>query len=72
MSTDPIQRQWTKHIDIHMHYIRDLLRDGNIALLYYTSSEQVEDIFTKVFYENKLSNLKSLLGIFDHVVKNYW
>ena len=53
-----------------MHYIRELAHDGTIALLYYASLEQVADIFTKVFYEKTLSNLKSLLGISDHVVKS--
>ena len=34
------------------------------------SSEQVVDIFTKVFCEKTFSNLKSLLGVDDHVVNN--
>ena len=34
------------------------------------SSEQVAYIFTKVFCEKTFSNIKSLLGIADHVVKN--
>ena len=36
------------------------------------SSEQVVDIFTKVFCEKKFSNLKSLLGIADHAMKHDW
>ena len=34
------------------------------------SSEQVADIFTKVFCEKKFSNIKSLLGIADNAVKH--
>ena len=49
-----------------MHYIRELVHDGTIHLLFCSSSEQVADIFTKVFCEKTFSNLKSLLGIFDH------
>ena len=64
--------QRTKHIEIHMHYIRELVHDGTIALLYSASSKQVADIFTKVFCEKTISNIKSLLGIADHVVKNDW
>ena len=55
-----------------MHHIRELVHDGTIALLYCASSEQVADIFTKVFCEKTLSNLKPLLGISDHVVKYDW
>ena len=71
ISTDPIQIQRTNHIEIHMHYIKELVHDGTIALLYCASSEQVVDIFTKVFCEKTFNNLKSLLGIVDHVVNNY-
>ena len=70
ISTDIVQIQRTKHIEIHMHYIRELVHDGTIALLYCASSKKVANIFTKVFCENTFSNLKSLLGIVDHVVKN--
>ena len=69
ISTNPVQRKRTKHIEIHMHYIRKLVYDGTISLLYCASSEQVADIFTKVFCDKTFSNIKSLLGIFDHVLK---
>ena len=59
-------------IDIHVHYIMELVHDGTITLLYYASSEQVADVFTKVFCENNFSNIKSLLGIDYHVVKYDW
>jgi hypothetical protein len=52
-----------------MHYIRELVHDGTIHLLFCSSSEQVADIFTKAFCEKTFSNLKSLLGIADHAVK---
>ena len=32
ISTDPIQRQRTKHIEIHMHYIRELVYGRSIVL----------------------------------------
>ena len=54
-----------------MHYIKELVHDGTIALLYCASSEHVEDIFTKVFSEKTFSNIKSLLRITNHMVKNY-
>jgi hypothetical protein len=48
---DPVQRQWTKHIEIHMHYILDLVHEGIIDLQLCPSTEQMEDIFTKTFTE---------------------
>ena len=58
ISTNPVQRQIPKHIEIHMHYIRELVHDGTIALLYCAYSEQVANISTKVFCENTFSNIK--------------
>ena len=69
ISTDLVHRQQTKHIDIHMHYIRGLVHDGIIALHYCTSSEKVGDIFTKEFSQKTFNNLKSLLGIDDLLIK---
>ena len=36
---DPVQRQRTKHIDIHIHYVGQLVHDGTIVLLFCASSE---------------------------------
>ena len=55
---DPVQKQRTKHIEIHMHYIKQLVNDGTIHLLFCASSEHVADIFTNFFCEKNLTNLK--------------
>eukprot|EP00253_Pinus_taeda_P013807 PITA_13807 len=49
--SDPVQRQWTKHIEIHMHYIRDLVHDRVIDLQFCPLAEQTANIFTKTFTE---------------------
>ena len=66
---DPVQNQRTRHIENHMHYIRELVHNGTIHLLFCSSSEQVADIFTKEFCENTFRNLKSLLGIADNAMQ---
>ena len=65
ISMDPIQRQRTKHIEIHMHYIHGLVHDLVIALQYCPSTEQTTDIFTKCFTENTFTYLRSLLVFSD-------
>eukprot|EP00253_Pinus_taeda_P017526 PITA_17526 len=62
---DPVQRQRTKHIEIHMHFIRELIHDGIIDLQYCPSSEQIADIFTKTFTEQKFRFLRDHLGVKD-------
>jgi len=63
ISTDPVTRQRTKHVDIHMHYIRELVHDRTIILQYCPTDEQIADIFTKSFSEKKFTYLRSLLGV---------
>ena len=63
ISTDPFTRQGTKHVEVHIHYIRELVHDMTITLQYYPTDEQIADIFTKIFSENKFTYLCSLLGV---------
>ena len=58
-----VHRQRTKHIDMHMHYIRSLVHDQVISLQYFPSIEKIVDIFTKSFTENTFTSMKSLLGM---------
>ena len=39
ISTDPATRKRTKHVKIHMHYIRELVHGRTIILQYYTTDE---------------------------------
>eukprot|EP00253_Pinus_taeda_P016560 PITA_16560 len=64
---DPVQRQRTKHIEIHMHYIRDLVHDRVIDLQFSPSAKQTTDIFTKTFTEQKFRSLRDRLGVKDIV-----
>eukprot|EP00253_Pinus_taeda_P021536 PITA_21536 len=64
---DPVQRQQTKHIEIHMHYIRDLVHDRVIDLQFCPLAEQTVDIFTKTFTEQKFFSLRDRLGVKDIV-----
>ena len=63
ISIDPVTRKRTKHIEIHMHYIKELVHDRTIVLQYYPTYEQIADIFTKRFLEKNFTYLHSLLGV---------
>ena len=52
-----------KHIEIHMHYIRDLVNDRVIDLQFRPSAEQTANIFTK----QKFRSLRDRLGVKDTV-----
>jgi hypothetical protein len=56
-----------KHIDIHMHYIWDLVHERIINLQLCPSVEQTTDIFTKTFTKQKFHSLGSRLEVKDTV-----
>nr|GEW95363.1 ribonuclease H-like domain-containing protein [Tanacetum cinerariifolium] len=47
MSANPEQHQWTKHIEIHIHFVRDMFTTGQVRALYVPSCYQYADVVTK-------------------------
>ncbi|GJT44819.1 ribonuclease H-like domain-containing protein [Tanacetum coccineum] len=47
MSANPVQYQWTKHIEIDIHFVRDMVTAGEVRVLHVPSCYQYDDIFTK-------------------------
>ena len=47
ITKDPKHHTRTKHIDVHHHFIRDLVREGTIVPRYVRSRENAADILTK-------------------------
>nr|GEW53342.1 ribonuclease H-like domain-containing protein [Tanacetum cinerariifolium] len=47
MSTNLVQHQRTKHIEIDIHFVRDMVRADHVRVLHFPSRFQYADIFTK-------------------------
>eukprot|EP00253_Pinus_taeda_P034290 PITA_34290 len=60
---DPVQHQRNKHIELHMHFIRNLIHDHAIEVQYCSTDDQVADIFTKVLIEVNFTKLRFLVGV---------
>jgi hypothetical protein len=47
LAKNPKHHDRTKHIDIRYHFIREVIENGQVALQYIPTRENVADIFTK-------------------------
>ena len=63
ISRNPFEHQQTKHIELHIDFIRHLIQDGALSLEYIPTAEQVADIFTKLFASPWYLQLRSMLGV---------
>jgi hypothetical protein len=49
MSENPTNRDRSRHDDVKVHFLRDLVRDGHVKLLKYEGPQNVSDVLTKSF-----------------------
>nr|GEV94008.1 ribonuclease H-like domain-containing protein [Tanacetum cinerariifolium] len=68
MSVNPVQHQQTKHIEIVIHFVRDMVTAGQVMVLHVPSRFQYADIFTKglpsALFEEFRSSLSVLVDIY--------
>jgi hypothetical protein len=60
LSTNPVKHQWTNHVEIDLHFVRDRVALGEARVLLVPTSSQYADMFTKgllisVFQESRES-----------------
>eukprot|EP00253_Pinus_taeda_P023562 PITA_23562 len=59
----PFQHQHSKHIELHMHFIRKLIHDHVLEVQYCSTVDQVADIFTKALTEARFTKLRFMIGV---------
>ena len=52
-----------KHIDIHYHYIQEVIEAGKVQMVYVLTSENVADIITKALTWPLLEKFRDMLGL---------
>jgi hypothetical protein len=63
LSTNPVQRQRTKHVEIDLHFVRDRVAIGDVLVLHVLTTSQFADIFTKDLPSSTFSEFRSSLNI---------
>ena len=63
LSKNPVMNRRNKHIDVRFHFLRNLTKEGTIALCHCESQDQVADIMTKPLKLDVFLTLRKLLGV---------
>jgi hypothetical protein len=63
LSKNPVMHGRSKHIDVRYHFLRNLTREGTIALVHCGSQDQVADLMTKPLKLDAFLKLRELLGV---------
>ena len=54
LARNPVFHAWTKHIEVHYHFIRECVLAGDVDLQHISTNLQTADIFTKALGADKL------------------
>ena len=63
LSTNPVQHQRTKHVEIDLHFVRERVAVGDVRVLHVPTTSQFADIFTKGLPSTVFSEFRSSLNI---------
>ena len=69
LSSNPVQHQRTKHVEIDLHFVRERVALGEVRVLHVPTTSQYADIFTKGLPTSVFTEFRSSLNVCGAPVK---
>ena len=63
LSTNPVQHQCMKHVEIDLHFIRERVALGQVRVLHVPTTSQYADVFTKGLPTSVFQEFRSSLNV---------
>uniref|UniRef100_A0A1J3JFK8 Retrovirus-related Pol polyprotein from transposon TNT 1-94 n=1 Tax=Noccaea caerulescens TaxID=107243 RepID=A0A1J3JFK8_NOCCA len=63
LSKNPVLHGRTKHIKVRFHFLRDLVKEEEVSLVYCGTEDQIADIMTKPLKLDTFLKLRKMLGV---------
>jgi hypothetical protein len=63
LSTNPVQHQRTKHVEIDLHFVRERVAIGAVRVLHVPTTSQFADVFTKGLPSSVFLEFRSSLNV---------
>ncbi|WMV16745.1 hypothetical protein MTR67_010130 [Solanum verrucosum] len=65
LTKNPVFHAWMKHVEVHHHFLRENVLQGEIEMKQIKTKEQVADIFTKSLDNMKFIRFREALGMIE-------
>ena len=63
LAKNPVLHDWSKHIDVKFHFLRDCVDGGQIVIEFVKTGRQLTDVLTKPLGRFQLTELKEMIGM---------
>ena len=65
ISHNLIHHNWTKHVKVDQHFIKEKIEDGTICTTYVPTSKQTTDLLMKGLFKPTFEKLVDKLGMYN-------